>query len=122
MRPSAGSLSRALASTPGARAAGYAPRMFVVPERFGSLGGTSYGGGGDGGETSGGGSGGDTGTGDAGTGPTDTGVGPLPVTGTDVAPTPGADLNPPPDDAIVTGMFEDRTLGAVGGQLYPWQR
>jgi hypothetical protein len=90
--------------------AGYAPRMFVMPERSGAGGGTAYGGGGGGAGGGGDLGGGDgTGTGGVDTGPTETGVGPLPITGVDVAPTPGVDLNPSPDD---TGTTVDLSGGS----------
>jgi hypothetical protein len=94
-RPSASNLSDASRSF-GARAVGFAPRMFVVvPERSGS-GGTAYGGG-----AGIGGAGGNVG-GDTGGVETGTSFGPFPDTGVDVAPAPGGDINPPPEDSGVT--------------------
>jgi hypothetical protein len=83
-----------LGSQPTARSA---TRFLMAVERSGASGGsTAYGDGGEGGPPSPGGVDGAPG------GSNDTTVGPLPITGVDVAPTPGADLNPPADQTADT--------------------
>jgi hypothetical protein len=101
LRPAAGLAARTPLYATSSPAARPAKRFFVAPERSGSSGGsTDYGSGGAGAA----GPGADDGSpvANLGGGVNDTGVGPLPAYGADVAPTPGADLNPPPDQSNVT--------------------
>jgi hypothetical protein len=100
-------LSRAPMPALGTRVASYAPRMFVMPVRSGSSGQTDYG---SSGTTAGGDQPGSAGTGASNTnvGPINTSLPPLPATGDDMAPTPGQDLNPAPDQTEII-------IGETGG-------
>ena len=101
-------LSRGLTPSSGARTSGFAPRMFVMTERSGSGATTVYGPGSGVGDGAGAGDGSESGMIQIGISATydpDTGVATIntmPDTGVDVAPTPGADLNPPPDQTATT--------------------
>lgn len=98
VRPASNLGSRTRLSSVRDSAAPLARQLFVVPEHSGSgAESTYYGDNGSGGSDPGA-SAQDTGA----SGPNDTSVSPLPPAGTDVAPTPGADLNPPPDQTSTT--------------------